>query len=475
MIYAGNRAASFEEAHDVLQELAEVSISTERVRRACGRVGQDLIDEQQQLQAAYQAKRLPEQTTGKPADVTAPQIACVMGDGGRYQQLDRPPGQATCGEPPGDPPKCCSARKGKHWKESRIALLATMSGDHHEVDPQPELPQSLRYAAAAEKLREIGNTGRKLAAPDSDDEADEAPGDAQLAKHSGPLSAGCEHGRFTRESAPPLDSLHDLTTPTDERASAREIVAREIVAREMAAAEVDTQGVIGPQLEDRAVVASCCNWREFGPLVASQAWYRGFAAATRKVFVSDGSATIEKLQQQHFSHFTSVLDLLHGLSYALAAARAVCGDEAAAEQQYDAWAALIWSGRVVDVIQELLGHGERFGLPPPDAPHNDNDPREVVRRSRVFFENHQARMNYPSYRQQGFPLTSSLMESTVKQVSRRVKGSEKFWSSPGAEAMLRLRGASLSDDKPLDRYFQHRCRRASGTRAYRQKPLAMNN
>jgi hypothetical protein len=55
-----------------------------------------------------------------------------------------------------------------------------------------------------------------------------------------------------------------------------------------------------------------------------------------------------------------------------------------------------------------------------------------------------------------------------------VKGSEKFWSSPGAEAMLRLRGASLSDDKPLNRYFTRRSCEACGTRAYRHKPLAMN-
>lgn len=465
--YAGNRAASFAEARDALLELAEVSISAERVRRVCGHVGQSLVEEQQQLQDAYQAKPLPEQATGKPADATAPEIACVMADGGRYQRLDRPHGQAACGKKNRDQKKCGSARKGKHWKESRIALLAKMSGPQHAVDPQPELPQALRYSAAAEKLAEIGKTGRKLEESESDSDEDELNLQVELAGNDEPLSATREHGRFTRESAPPLDQLSDGSTPIGELA-----VTREIAAREMVAAEVDTHGLVGPKLKQRSVVASRGNWREFGPLVASQAWYLGFAAATRKVFVSDGSATIEKLQRRHFSHFTSVLDLLHALSYALAAARAVSVDEAAAEQQYDAWAALIWSGCVAEVIAELATHGARLGVPPPDVP--DNDPREVVRRSRVFFENHQSRMDYPSYRRKGFPLTSSRMESTVKQVSRRVKGSEKFWSSPGAEAMLRLRSASLSDDQPLDRYFTRRSRHARGTRAYRHKPLAMN-
>lgn len=40
-------------------------------------------------------------------------------------------------------------------------------------------------------------------------------------------------------------------------------------------------------------------------------------------------------------------------------------------------------------------------------------------------------MNYVEYRGLGLPITSSLMESTVKQIGRRVKGTEKFWSEAG--------------------------------------------
>ena len=76
-------------------------------------------------------------------------------------------------------------------------------------------------------------------------------------------------------------------------------------------------------------------------------------------------------------------------------------------------------------------------------------------------------MDYPSYRRAGFPLTSSLMESMVKQVSRRVKRSEKYWSSKGGESMLRLRGEYLSDDEPMRDYWATRSRHASGVRAYR--------
>ena len=403
VVYAGVSATSFVKASNDLIELADLTISAERVRRACSRVAFDRIEHHQRLQAAYQSKPLLEQARGKPADIKAPEIACVMVDGGRYQHLDR--SLPSSGKP--------SARKGEHWKESRIGLLASMSGERHDVDPQPDLPPELRYGAIAETLSEIGKTGSKGASP---------------------ADAG--------------SSADVSSTPASE-------------------------GLVGPELESRSVVASRQNWESFGPLLASQAWYHGFAAATRKVFLSDGSATIEKLQRMHFSHYTSVLDILHGLSYSLAAARAIRGDEAAAEKQYDVWAEKIWQGRVEDVIDELIAYGAKFGDPPADA--RSDDPREVIRVSRVFYENHAGRMNYPEYRRQGFPLTSSLIESTVKQVGRRVKGSEKFWSSTGGEAILRLRGEYLSDDKPMARHWADRQRHASGTRAYRQKSDCVYN
>jgi hypothetical protein len=244
IVYSGTSAASFVEASSHLAELANVAISSERVRRACGRVADDRIEHHQRLQEAHQSKPLLEQTGGRPADVEAPEIACVMADGGRYQHLDR--SLPSSGKR--------SARKGEHWKESRIGLLASMSGPRHESDPQPELPPELRYAAIAETLSEIGKTGSKCEAP----EDDHASQDVSSASHS--------------------------------------------------------DGLVGPTLECRSIVASRQNWESFGPLLASQAWYRGFAAATRRVFLSDGSTTIEKLQRTHFSHYTSVLDLLHGLS-----------------------------------------------------------------------------------------------------------------------------------------------------------------
>ena len=61
----------------------------------------------------------------------------------------------------------------------------------------------------------------------------------------------------------------------------------------------------------------------------------------------------------------------------------------------------------------------------------DDDPRRILSQEIGYLEHNQERMDYPRYRQQGLPWTSSHMESTVKLFNRRVKGSEKFWGQSG--------------------------------------------
>ena len=66
-------------------------------------------------------------------------------------------------------------------------------------------------------------------------------------------------------------------------------------------------------------------------------------------------------------------------------------------------------------------------------------------------------MDYPAYRQQGLPTSSCLIESLIKEINHRVKGSEKFWNDDEqAEAILQIRAALLCDDDRLSRHFQNR-------------------
>jgi hypothetical protein len=77
-------------------------------------------------------------------------------------------------------------------------------------------------------------------------------------------------------------------------------------------------------------------------------------------------------------------------------------------------------------------------------------------------------MNYPEYRRLGLPLTSSHIESTIKQINRRVKGTEKFWSQPTSEVVLQLRADYLSDSAPLDAFWLRHQASQTGSNAYNQ-------
>jgi hypothetical protein len=113
-----------------------------------------------------------------------------------------------------------------------------------------------------------------------------------------------------------------------------------------------------PQPLARSVVASRCGVEEFGKLLASEAHRRGFAAADRKAFVTDGAEANWGVWRRHFSAY---------------------------------------------------------------------------------------------------------VESTVKQVARRMKGTEKLWAH-GAEPMLTLVADHLSDTPTLNRFWTNRHRQLTGTR-----------
>ena len=133
---------------------------------------------------------------------------------------------------------------------------------------------------------------------------------------------------------------------------------------------------------------------------------------------------------------------------------------------YLRWITWVWQGEVNRVIAELAARAVELGPLPPDA--TDTDPRQIVADTLTYLTNQQSRMNYPTYRKMGLPITSSHIESTVKQISRRVKGSEKFWTESGGEALLQLRADQLCDTAPLDTFWLTRTRQDTGTRNYQR-------
>lgn len=288
------------------------------------------------------------------------------------------------------------------WREDKIAILATMSPVASEGDPQPELPACFRDRGHVEKvIGAIGGTG-PMGPP-----AGAVPGPAVLPI---PAAAG----------------------PAEPRSR--------------------------PELAVRTYVATTAPVDRFGPMVAAEARRRNFAAAAARAFLGDGSAWIWGLHRRYFPTFVAIVDFLHALGHIFAAARAMTADTEGRWELFEAWAEACWTGRVDPVIAELrawcaiqagLCGGELERLA-------EDDPRRIVARVLGYLEDNRERMDYPRYRREGLPWTTSHVESTVKVFNRRVKGSEKFWSEAGAEAILQLRAAFLSEDGRLDRHLKER-------------------
>lgn len=379
--YAGVQSASFPKATEDLEALAEVVVSRERVQRWTKRIGNERADEVETQAESYQSLPLPEQRQS-PTD-QAPQVACVMADGGRIQIRKR---QAKSPE---------KESKG-HWRESLVGCCLSMSSEESTKDPCPTIPKTF---VDSERM-----------------------------------------GDLSREIKGFCGRPETVEEPSDQSPDDR-------VGR--------------PQTLVKSVVATRAGQAAFGKRLVAETHARGFNAAKRKAFVADGAASNWTIHRKHFSHYTPVVDFTHAICYVYAAAlagrtcRAAWGD-------YVQWAQWLWEGSTDRLIAAVAARSEQLGAPPDG---DEASPAAIVARTLGYLKNQQTRMKYAEYRKLGLPITSSHIESTIKQINRRVKGSEKFWDQ-GAEPLLQLAADHISETSDFDRFWNRRKYRLQTMRSY---------
>jgi hypothetical protein len=288
-------------------------------------------------------------------------------------------------------------------KEHKVACLLPVSSQPQEQDPQPEPPESFLQPRRVQRLvRQMkGQAGESL------------PPELAAAQEA------------EAEVEPPDEQTPDARPRPPERA--------------------------------RTCVASMAQSQAFGPMVAAEAQERGFYQAKRRAFVADGAAYNWSIQQGYFADFEPIADFLHVLCYLYLAGWAAGGDEAERWSLYERWLRACWQGRAAEVHQELRAWQGRVGEPPEGEELVARDPRRLLAEAVSYVGNNQSRMDYPRYRREGLPVTSSLVESLVGEFNARMKDRKKFWNRPsGPEPILQLRAAVLSDDERLARHFARR-------------------
>jgi hypothetical protein len=216
-----------------------------------------------------------------------------------------------------------------------------------------------------------------------------------------------------------------------------------------------------PQTLVKSVVATRGGQETFGRRLVAAAYARGFHAAPRKAFVADGAASNWTIHRKHFSHYTPIVDFTHAICYVYAAAMAGRGGSSA-WNDYVAWAQWLWSGQVDQLMAAVRQRSEQLGRPPDD---DETSPAAVVAKTLGYLKNQRSRMKYDQYRKLGLPITSSHIESTIKQINRRMKGTEKFWDQ-GAEPLLQLAADHLGETPDLERFWNRRRHSLQATRTY---------
>lgn len=282
------------------------------------------------------------------------------------------------------------------WREVKYASLATLASRVSTIDPQPEPPSKLLNP---ERIKKI------------------------------------------------VGQIHDQHVPARQPAASQPMTPTRKRKRRKRSNKLITRLVT-------TFVASMQNSEQFGYMVATEMFLRSLDRAERRAYVCDGLPYNWSIFEEHFRApgFVPILDFIHLVGYLYAAAHALENDHAwRAWSCYERWLRWAWSGERQKLLGALQTASAKVGLPPKNAAEQDR--RAIVAKSLDYVVNNYDRIDYPRYRKLGLPCSSAPMESAVKQFSRRVKGTEKFWLQDGVEAVLQVRAACLSQDDRIERLW----------------------
>jgi len=192
----------------------------------------------------------------------------------------------------------------------------------------------------------------------------------------------------------------------------------------------------GPHARDNTYVAHLGEPDPIGQLLWAEAQRRGWNEALDTQFVADGAKWIWRLVEEHFYDSVQTVDWYHACSYLSTAAKDLYPDQDHLQARWlKAHTTCLYQGHAQDIADTLFKEVR------------SRDPALVadLKTAATYFDNNHQRMDYLALREQGYLIGSGTVESGIKQFKARFCGAGMRWSRPGAERMLALRSAVLSD------------------------------
>jgi hypothetical protein len=166
---------------------------------------------------------------------------------------------------------------------------------------------------------------------------------------------------------------------------------------------------------------------DFAPALWALAVDHQLPQAADVVVTADGADWIWNVADDYFPESAQIVDWYHAAQHVAQAATALHPtDEVAAHRWQQEQRQALYLGQIDKITTPL----DKAGLTSVSQ----------------YFHTHERRMQYQEFREQGYPLGSGTVESGIKRFKQRVTGPGMRWSRAGAERMLLIRAAVMTNN-----------------------------
>jgi len=197
--------------------------------------------------------------------------------------------------------------------------------------------------------------------------------------------------------------------------------------------------------ESTTYVSKVGPLEDFGPVLRQEAIRRGLGQAGKVVLLIDGAAGLENMGLVNFRDATQIVDFYHGADHAGQVVEALLGSKDHPE----------YKPRRRRWVRRLLGNGVENLIKETRQECAGKPQAQSVEEQLGYFVHNIKRMEYRTFRRQGFFIGSGVIEAGCKTViGSRCKQSGMFWSKPGAENIPALR--CIHSSHRLDPFWKDR-------------------
>ena len=187
------------------------------------------------------------------------------------------------------------------------------------------------------------------------------------------------------------------------------------------------------QAQDISYYADIAHADDFGKIAWATGVQRDAHRAIEMIFLGDGARWIWDLVTLNFPNAVQIVDWFHACEYLAPVAKVAFSSPQQRSQWIERVKTDLWAGKLDAVIAACA---EQIN------PQHEDDPAQ---KAVTYFTNNRHRMDYPTYRANGYQIGSGTIESAVKQIAaQRMKVPGARWDLKSARLVAKARAAFLS-------------------------------